>query len=625
MQYKEVNANQIKEKAEEYILKSEIKKIDTAIQILEKYTPNAEKQIQHALNTGYILTELKLDSESIASALLHDLLDNTVDLDKKIEEIKNKIGTEVADIVQQVAKIDQIERKNRGKISNKLLTQVVLGTAKDIRTIFIQLAAMLDHLRNYTNLEKSKLPEICKRVQEIHVPIAHKLGAYDIEWELEDLTFKISNPEIYRQIKNELKEKRSFREKLLSEFKEELEKTLKTAHIPATTVCRPKSFSGIYRKMKNQNKKVNELHDLLGSRIICHSVEDCYKILGLLYTKFKSYANEKYFDDYIANPKPNQYKSIHTVIEYKSKPIEVQIRTWDMHRTAEEGLAAHWQYKKFEKEPLFDKQLTWAKQLVEFQRQQKLENLIAPINIGFGKSEIFVLTPNSEIIILPEKSTPVDFAYAIHTDLGDFCEKALVNNKIVTLDHLLENGDIVKIMKSKKAQFKRQWLLFVQSKKARDKIRQKLGLILPAKEKKTQRKITKTTSDKNIQFGKCCNPLQGEEIIGIKTTKRKIIIHRIGCKNIQKLPLTKILEVGWSASTKNMQVKIKITAEDRTSILLDLLNALNKVKVKATEAQSKTRNTIICTFTIEISNPEILESIAQQLTQVNGVKKVERI
>lgn len=374
--------------------------------------------------------------------------------------------------------------------------------------------------------------------------------------------------------------------------------------------------------MTEGGKMFNELNDLLGLRILCKDEESCYKILGAIHSNY-IYLPE-YFDDYISRPKKNHYKSIHTTVLWNDEPLEIQIRTEKMHNEAEGGIAAHWKYKKYSKNLHFDKKLSWARQLVERQRKTKnLASVFHSIEMQLGKREIFVLTPKKEVIVLPENSTPIDFAFAIHTNLGSKCKQARVNGKLIPLDYHLSNGDVVVIDTSKRTQTKRGWLGFVKSEKAKRKIRNALSIILKPKKRKTETHI----NDDKIIIAECCNPLPGDDCIIYKTTKRKLMVHKADCDNIKKISKEKIRKISSNLKkSSKYSASINVVATDRAGLLTDLLDVFDdaKLEVIRTEAKSKTDGTITCAFKINVKNTEQAEKIIAKISCIDFVHSAER-
>ncbi|MDD5148698.1 MAG: TGS domain-containing protein, partial [Candidatus ainarchaeum sp.] len=366
--------------------------------------------------------------------------------------------------------------------------------------------------------------------------------------------------------------------------------------------------------------------DLRGARIICDSVKQCYEILGVIHTNYQIVPEE--FDDYIVSPKGNNYRSLHTVIVWQKKKVEVQIRTWEMHWDNESGFASHWAYKDYEPNRYFDQKLGWGLALMEWlQTKDKSKKFMESLKMDFGEDRVFVLTPKNKVIALPGKATPVDFAFAIHSDLGLKCQKAKVNGKIVPLDYALENADLVEIIPASAVQAKRDWLGFVRSEKAKTKIRQKLGIKLSRKKKPGTKKAL-TTASTSVRLAKCCNPLPGEEITGVKTTKRKIIAHKSGCRNVSKTPRQKLVELDWEiGSGKRFAVKIQVKARESASLLPGILNAISSsgATLVSTGAKSDKNRVITASFEIRIQQAKQFEKIMQKIKKLPQVFEAGRI
>ncbi len=353
-------------------------------------------------------------------------------------------------------------------------------------------------------------------------------------------------------------------------------------------------------------------------------MRECYEILGIAHSEYRTVPNQ--FTDYIANPKKNGYRSIHTAVEWNNQPLEIQIRTREMHYECETGLASHWQYKHYAKDDFFDKRLSWAKQLVEWHRTARdSRNLAHSLKMGFGQNKIFVFTPKQKVIVLPEGGSPIDFAFAIHSDLGVKCHKAKVNGKIVPLSHKLENADTVEIITSNQLQLKRAWLNLVKSSKAQAKIKQKLG-IKSAKKVVLEKKDERLTSDKNIRIAKCCNPVPGDEIIGVRTTKRKISVHRAECGNALRILKERRMEVKWDLAEKDYIVGIKVLARDSPGLLPAILKIISgtKVSIISTDAKTNRNNILQSKFNIKIKNIEQLENIIKKISALPTVFETGR-
>ena len=428
-----------------------------------------EPYIIHPLSVAYILAELEMDTQGIIAALLHDVVEDT---GYTLEDIRMMFGDDIAFLVDGVTKLSQFHYKDKEDQQFENFRKMFLAMAKDIRVVVIKLADRLHNMRTLGVFRKEKQQRIARETLEIYAPLAHRLGIYNIKWELEDLCFHYLYPEEYYDLVRQMKQKRQAREEIVNDTMQVLHEHIESAGIKATITGRPKHFYSIYKKMKRDNKDLSQIYDLYAVRVIVDTLPQCYAVLGIAHSLWKPLPNR--FKDYIAVPKPNMYQSLHTtVIGTKGQPVEIQIRTWEMHHISEYGVAAHWRYKEGKNANAkdFDAKISWLRRILEWQDTSNPKEFMNALKLDVFSDEVFVFTPKGDVINLPKGSIPVDFAYRIHTEVGNHCVGAKVNNKIVPLDTKLKNGDIVSIITSKTGKPSYDWINMVGATESKAKIR----------------------------------------------------------------------------------------------------------------------------------------------------------
>ena len=431
---------------------------------------SGEDYIIHPLNVAMILADMHMDTPTIIAGLLHDTIEDT---DVTYDDIKNMFREEIANLVDGVTKLKKLNYKTKQEKQAENIRKMVLAMAKDIRVIIVKLADRLHNMRTLEYMTDAKKKEKALETLEIYAPIADRLGMSKIKWELEDSSLRYLDPENYYQLMDMINKRRNEREDLINSTIKTLKENLDKIGIKSDIHGRPKNFYSIYKKMKIKGKAFDEIYDLSAIRVLVDDIKDCYGVLGVVHTLWKPIPGR--FKDYIAMPKPNNYQSLHTtVIDDNGETFEVQIRTYKMHQVAEYGIAAHWKYKSGQtKTTSFDENLTWLRQLLEWQKEFNDPNdFIETLKIDFFSDEVFVFTPNGDVINLPEGSTPIDFAYRIHSAIGNTCMGAKISGRMVPLDYVLKSGDIIEVITSENASPSRDWLKIVKSNQAKKKIQQ---------------------------------------------------------------------------------------------------------------------------------------------------------
>lgn len=444
-----------------------------------QHRANGEPYIIHPLAVADILTELEADGATLMAAMLHDTVEDT---ESTTSELSERFGQDVADLVDGVTKLEKMQYSSKEELQAENFRKMFLAMAKDIRVVWIKLADRLHNMRTLKHLSPEKQERIAQETLDIYAPLANRLGIYKWKWELEDLCLRYIDRTAYYELVGAISQRRNERENYLEQVILELTEAIEKLGIKSEIEGRPKHFYSIYRKMKLKDKNLDQIYDLFACRIIVDTVSDCYAVLGLVHEKYRPIPGR--FKDYIAMPKPNMYQSLHTtVIGPQGIPFEVQIRTLAMHRTAEFGLAAHWKYKEGissgsdaedQSQDNLDSKLNWLRQLLDWQKDMRdATEFMHTLKTGLVSEEVYVFTPRGDVLSLPAKSVPIDFAYAVHSGVGNHMYGAKVNGKIVPLTYQLQNGDIVEILTSEKIHGpSMDWLKIVASSGARSKINQ---------------------------------------------------------------------------------------------------------------------------------------------------------
>lgn len=680
---------------------------------------SGEPYIFHPIEVAEILLDLEIDIDSIVAALLHDVVEDT---DASLKDIKENFGENITTLVDGVTKLAKIKFRSSQERMAENFRKMILAMAKDIRVIIIKLADRLHNMRTIDNLSSAKKKRIANETIDIYAPLAGRLGIYSIKSELEDLCLKSTKYEVYKEIASNIDAKKQIREKYIGEVREILESELKKYGFKNVKVYgRPKHFYSIYRKMVGRQLAFKDIHDLFAFRIIVENIKDCYEAVGVIHSMWKPMHGR--FKDYIAMPKPNYYQSLHTtVIRPNGAPAEIQIRTNKMHQICEHGVAAHWAYKEqkgLSKNSADLKNFAWLRQIMETQHDVKDPNeFLAAIKVDLFNEEIFVFTPRGDVFELPVGATPLDFAFAIHSDVGLSAAGAKVNGVITPLRKKVKSGDIIEIVTSPQQKPSKDWLNYTVTSKARNKIRsffrgeereksKKIGKELfeetlsqrdlSLSKLKTNRSIDKIleaakennldelfiaigygkvnikeiiekviekkkkdqvnvkdilnkkdvikTKGKNstsesgvlvsgldnilVTFGKCCNPIPGEDIFGFITRGRGVSVHRHDCRRALDLDPARRIRVSWTNIERNRpeyKVYLSVLTNERQGVLADVTMAISKAGGNIQKAQVKLTKNMkgILYFEINLIDINHLNIIIKKVEEISDTILVER-
>ncbi len=657
--------------------------------------------LTHSVETARILAELHLDSVTIAGGLLHDIVEDTR---VGLKEVEREFGDEVTSIVDGVTHISEMSFESPEKQQMENYRKMLLSMAKDVRIILIKIADRLHNMRTLQYLPDEDRRRISKETLDVFAPLAHRLGIAKIKWELEDLALKYIDPEAYEFLSGQIAKSREEREQYIEQLKGPLQEKLRENGIDAEVEGRAKHFYSIYMKMQTEGRPIEDIFDLLAVRVITKSIPDCYRALGVIHSNYTPVIDR--IKDFIATPKHNMYRSLHTtVIGPRGEMVEIQIRTQEMHKTAEEGIAAHWRYKEGGKSDRdFDRQLTWLRQTLEWLRDlTDPKEFLTSLKADLYHNEIFVFTPKGDLKNLPMGATPIDFAYAVHSEVGHHCVGAKVNGKLVPFNYRLKNGDTVEIITQKDAEPSDDWLKVVRTSTARSRIKRWLrskgysdnvdlgremldkalkkehqevpkereldevaqsfgrndaeqllaaiGLgeisvvqvirkIYPEEEKAPElaadvRLVTPPSGVRVqgmerivVRFAKCCQPVPGDDIVGVVTKGRGISVHRSVCPNIVSLGLHSgnVIDVEWDAErAQSFPVHIIVTNEDRRNMLAEIAKAISDEDANILSADVRSEGVMgVASFMVDVHNVHQLDRVVRSINRIKGVHTVTR-
>ena len=663
--------------------------------------------VSHCIDVANILIDWNMDYTTVISALLHDVVEDT---EVKLSDIENEFGSDVALLVDGVTKVENIAFRSKEHKQAENFTKLFLSLAKDLRVIIIKFADRLNNMETLQFLSPEKRKEIAMETKEIFVPLAHKLGMAKLKWELEDLSLKCLDLRAFNSIKKKIESSSRLNEDILLSTIKPIKSELNSYKIKSNIFGRYKSISSIHRKIKSRGKKFEEIYDLYAIRIVVDKIEECYLALGVIHSIYPPLQDR--FKDFIATPKSNGYQSIHTTVLTKdSRLTEFQIRTKEMDQTAEVGVAAHWLYKGNDKLGEFDSQVQWLRDLLSMLNSDNSEpeELMDLLKIDMFEDEIFVFTPQGDLIKLPINSTPLDFAFAIHGGLGFTTVRSKVNKKLVPLSYSLKSGDIVEIETNKNQTPNSGWLKFVKTSKAKHEISKYLRKIeleesikigneilekslrklkildrMPDFKKKYSKAgfktlnnmlsdigkgavtvkdlIPKIFSDLNnnlnkeieetefidrarsdveginldgvknlvVDYGKCCNPIPGDEVIGYISRGRGLIVHEQSCSNLSSLSSKKdrLVSVNWNAKDNlAFRSKIHITCVDTAGMLNEIANIISKNNVNMLDVSTDVTEGGIANIWIicKVQSRKKLDTVIDNIQKIKNVDSVERV
>jgi len=673
---------------------------------------SGEPYLTHPVEVASVITDLKLDVASVATGLLHDTVEDTL---TTLPELEAEFGNEIATLVDGVTKISQISFSSREEKQAENFRKMILAMARDIRVILIKLADRTHNMRTLNHLPPERQHEIAQETIDIYAPLAHRLGIYWMKSELEDNSLRYLRPEVYYQLKRNVAKKKAERERYIQEVLTILSKRLEENGIEAEVTGRPKHFYSIYQKMQSQNLLYDQIYDVVAFRIVVDTVQECYAALGVAHAEWKPIPAR--FKDYIALPKFNMYQSLHTtVIGPYGERMEVQIRTHAMHRVAEMGIAAHWRYKGGKHvAPEDAHRFTWLRELLEWQQNvEDPEEFMRSVKEDLFTDEVFVFTPKGDLLSFPEGSTVIDFAYRIHSEVGQHCAGARVNGRLVALRYAMRSGDTVEIITTASQTPGKDWLNFVKTSRARQKIRnwikqqqrtrsvavgreilerdlsryrldlgklrkegrlaqlisdmsqrdeetllasigygkitshQVLARLLPpevlqqkpVQDEGTLKRLFRKMAgrakagvqvsgveDVMVRFGKCCDPLPGERILGCITRGRGVTVHAVDCPRVLESDPQRRVEAVWEDGAAGLRpVTVEVMCIDEPGLLAAMSKAISSAGVNISRAQVRSvpDKKAVNRFEVMVSSADQLNHVIRSIGRVRGVMKVAR-
>ncbi|NQT97552.1 MAG: bifunctional (p)ppGpp synthetase/guanosine-3',5'-bis(diphosphate) 3'-pyrophosphohydrolase [Candidatus Marinimicrobia bacterium] len=664
----------------------------------------------HCLAVAKILASWNMDHITVMGGLLHDTVEDT---EVTLEEIEEKFGSDLARLVDGVTKLGDIKFSSRKEQQTGNIMKMLLSVARDLRVIIIKFADRLHNMQTIRHLSDVKQRRIAIETRDIYAPLAHRLGMAAVKWQLDDLVFSTLNPEMFKEIDVKLKTTYKERTRYIREFSRPIKDELSKHDIKVKIYGRPKSHASIYKKMINRGKEFEEIFDIIAIRVVVDTTDQCYLAMGIVHQLFTPIPER--FKDFVASPKLNAYQSIHTtVVGPRGRKVEIQIRTHSMEQTAEIGVAAHWRYKEggnYQTE--IDSHMKWLRELVDILQSESADpsEFMHLLKIDLFNDIIFVLTPAGDLIQLPAKATPVDFAFQVHTEIGLHCMGAKVNRNIAPLNSVLKNGDTVEIITSQNQSPHYGWLRFAITSKARNninrylrklryaesvklgneilektlrrlkrldlskKIQEAFGILgyktrndliaaigdgslmirdilkklFPAEETKVIIEDDKFSDDESflrlargsargvklqgisnilVSFGRCCNPIPGDDIVGFVTRGRGITLHRADCASLPLLDddSDRIIPVEWDVKKNDTySVRIKVVSQDRSGILREISEAISAEEINISSVDLRTKDNIVTAFfVVQVRDIKQLERVKKRITRITGIDYIER-